>query len=132
MKLLLDTHILVWWYTDTPDLPERYLRLLAEGEEGLHTLSVSVMSLWEIAKLVSLKKLQMTYSLDDWFMELERDPLLAITPLDSRIILESTRLGADFQKDPADQLIVATARVLGLKLMTVDTRTIHSKKVSIA
>lgn len=129
MNLLLDTHILIWWFIDSPDLPNKYLKLLTESEQGKHSLSVSIISFWEIAKLVSLQKLQLTYSLDDWFIELERDPLITIVPLDGRIILESTRLGPDFHKDPSDQLIVATARTLGLKLMTVDKRIVASKKV---
>ena len=132
MKLLLDTHILLWWYLDQPTLPDRYVKLLTEAEEHNNALALSVMSLWEIAKFVEVGKLNITFSLDQWFQELEEDPGLKILPLNGRIILESTRLGPAFHKDPADQLIAATARCHELRLMTVDEKIIKSATVAIA
>lgn len=126
MKYLIDTHILLWWYLDDPKLPKRYHQLLQTSEEAQESVALSVMSLWEIAKLVSLKKLNVTFSLDEWFDELEQDAGLKVLPLNSRIILESSRLGEKFHRDPVDQLVVATARVHGLRLLTVD----HSIKDS--
>lgn len=54
--------------------------------------------------------------------------LLELTP---RIALESTRLGSSFHTDPADQVIAATARVHGLKLVTADTRIRESRVVAV-
>lgn len=51
-----------------------------------------------------------------------KDPIVRLLPLSGLAILESTRLGADFHKDPADQLIVATARIHALRLLTADER----------
>lgn len=132
MKLLLDTHILLWWYLDDPKLPDGYVKLLEVSESRNETLALSIISLWEIAKLVSLNKLRINFSLDQWFQEIEEDPGLKVLPLNSRIILESTHLGTAFHKDPADQLIAATARCHELRLMTVDERIIESSAVAIA
>lgn len=131
MRFLLDTHILLWWYLDQPEIPSKFLPLLEEAKRRGEGVGLSIISLWEIAKLVSLGKLEMTVSLDLWFEELENDPVLKILPLNARIILESTKLGLDFPKDPADQLIVATARCQGLRLMTADERILRSGGVAL-
>jgi PIN domain nuclease of toxin-antitoxin system len=132
MRLLLDTHILIWWQLDRPELPEKYRTVLEAAEAEQEKFSLSVISLWEIAKLESSKRIQVLGSIDTWLEELESHSSVEILPLSSRIILESTRLGGRFHKDPADQLIAATARCHGLKLVTVDERIRSSGVVAIA
>ena len=132
MKLLLDTHILIWWYLDQPQLPEKYVTMLSDTKTRDAGLALSVISLWEIAKLVASKKLEVTISLDQWFEALAEDPVIKILPLSGSIILESTRLGPAFPKDPADQLIAATARCHELRLLTLDKRIIESSAVALA
>ena len=132
MKLLLDTHILLWWYLDSPEIPKKHLVQLNEAEGKGEPLGLSIISLWEIAKLVSSGKIQVSFSVDHWFQQLEDDPIVRILPLSSSIILESVRLGEKFHKDPADQLIVATARFYGCRLMTVDERIVNSGTVLLA
>jgi PIN domain nuclease of toxin-antitoxin system len=130
MRLLLDTHILLWWQLDHPDLPARYRALLDNAENERPCLSI--ISIWELAKLESSGRIRVIGSIDNWLEELESNPSLEVLPLSSRIILESTRLGERFHKDPADQLIAATARCHGLKLMTQDERIRRSGTVVIA
>ena len=132
MKYLLDTHILLWWVLDSPQLPVAYASKLDALEKAGQPVNISVISLWEIAKLVSLKRLDTSLSLDHWFDELERDSAVHVLPLNGAVILESSRLGNAFPKDPADQLIVATARHHGMQLMTVDEGIIKSGKVLVA
>lgn len=132
MKYLLDTHILIWWCLDLQNLSRKYRELLNACETTGEPLGLSIISLWEISKLVASKKFLINFSLDEWFSELEEHSKLNILPLSSRIILESNRLGATFHKDPADQLIAATARCHGLRLLTVDEKIIESGVVSIA
>lgn len=132
MKYLLDTHILIWWCLDLQNLSQKYRDLLNESENVGEPFGLSIISLWEISKLVSSKKFLIHFSLDEWFCELEEHSKLAILPLSSHIILESTRLGTAFHKDPADQLIAATARCHGLRLLTADEKIIESGVVSIA
>lgn len=132
MNLLIDTHILLWWYLDRPELPDRYAKLLESAKERGERIGLSVMSLWEIAKGVSLGRLNLSFSLDHWFEQLEDDPVLKVLPLERRIILESMRLGQDFPRDPSDQLIASTARCHELRLVTVDEKIVKSGVVSIA
>ena len=131
MKFLLDTHILLWWYLDVPKLPDRFRRLLDEAEQRGEEIGVSIICLWEIAKLVAARKFIVSFSIDQWFKELEEDPLLQVVSLNSSIVLDSTRLGERFPRDPADQLIVATARSYGLALMTVDDQIRESRVVQV-
>lgn len=132
MRLLLDTHILIWWQLDRPELTAKYRAILENAEAEQEKFCLSVISLWEIAKLESSKRIQVLGSIDTWLEELESHSLIEILPLNSRIILESTRLGDRFHKDPADQLIAATARCHGLKLVTADERIRSSGVVAIA
>ncbi len=129
--LLLDTHVLLWWYLDDPQLPSDMIALLTKAEQQ-SMLAISIITLWEIAKLVEVKKFHLEFALDEWFDELETDPKVWIIPLDAHIILESTRLGPAFHRDPADQLIAATARCRHLRLLTADERIRQSGVVALA
>jgi PIN domain nuclease of toxin-antitoxin system len=122
MRLLLDTHILIWWLMDEPRLNRAQVQAIDRANALGERLGVSAISFWEIAKLIQRGRLKLPRSLDQLFDEIESHPdvqLLALTP---RISIESTRLGAGFHPDPADQIIAATARVHGLRLVTADER----------
>ena len=131
LTLLLDTHVLLWWLLDRGDLSPRQVQTLAHEEASGAALAISAMTLWEIAKLVERGRVDLQQSPDAFMDELERSPRLAILPITPRIALESTRLGPAFHRDPADQLIVATARVHGLGLVTADERIRRSGVVAL-
>lgn len=120
MNVLLDTHVLVWWYLDAPELPVPFRAALERIEASRKRAAVSAISLWEIAKLVERGKLQLALAVDELLDQIETDPLFQILPISGRIAAESTRLGPSFHKDPADQLIAGTARCHALRLMTCD------------
>ena len=122
MKLLLDTHIFLWWNLDFPHLSFKHKALLEEAETSGEGYGLSIISLWEIAKLVSAGKFHVAFSLDQWFLQLEDHALVHLLSMNGSIILDSTRLGPHFHKDPIDQLIVATARYHELTLLTVDEK----------
>jgi PIN domain nuclease of toxin-antitoxin system len=131
MSLLLDTHVLVWWDLDDPQLPPRFSKRIDEAlSKG--SVAISSISLWEIAKLVELKRLSPQISVDEWLGELEGHPQLEVLNVTARIAVESTRLGPSFPGDPADQLIAATARCHGLRLLTTDRRIRESGVVALA
>jgi PIN domain nuclease of toxin-antitoxin system len=114
--------VLVWWYADAPDLPSRYAQLLDDAEDRGEPVAVSAITLWEIAKRAERKPhdLPLGAPVDEFLLAVERNPRIEIVPLSAAVCLESTRLGPTFHRDPADQLIVATARIAGLRLLTVD------------
>ena len=121
--VVLDTHIWVWWVHGDTQLPERYFAYLQEHE--LQGLGVSVMSCWEVAKLVEYDRLELPRPVSEWFDLALAYPGVRLLDLTPRIALESTQLPEGFHRDPADQLIVATARVHGAPLMTLDARILH-------
>lgn len=115
--ILLDTHIWMWWVEKSPRLTLQQQKYLKKYEkEGL---AISIYSFWEIAKLVEYERLIFKSSLEDWFDNAVAHPKLEVINLTLPIIIESTRL-VDFHKDPADQIIVATAKVLKIPLLTAD------------
>ena len=118
--ILLDTHIWVWWVSKPKLLSTTHLNLLDQG--GIDGLAVSIISCWEVAKLVECGKLELDRPVEDWIEQALAKPKLNLVQLSTQIILDSTRLPQPFHRDPADQLLVATARVLNCPLMTVDTK----------
>jgi PIN domain nuclease of toxin-antitoxin system len=118
--ILLDTHIWVWWVQDTARLTASHRRLLRESEAA--GLAVSAISCWEVAKLVELGRLSLPCDVLDWLDQALVYPGMTLLPLTAQIAVASKRLPGVFHRDPADQIIVATARELGLPLVTVDQR----------
>ena len=83
---------------------------------------MSIISCWEVAKLVEYKRLLLPCSVADWFDQALSYPGVVLLGLTPRIVIESTELPGDFHKDPADQMIVATSRVLDCPLLTNDRK----------
>lgn len=117
--ILLDTHAWVWWVHGDERLSAKAAKSLEDYESG--GLGVSVISCWEVAKLVEVGRLEFPVSLDEWLERALAYPGVALIDLNVAIVVESTRLPG-FHRDPADQLLVATSRVLGLPLATADHR----------
>lgn len=118
--IVLDTHIWIWWTHGDDDLPTEYSELLKQHEnEGL---GVSVISCWEVAKLVEYQRLTLPCSVNEWIKKALAYPHIKLLNLTPEIALESTQLPQPFHKDPADQMIVATARIYDCPLMTVDSK----------
>lgn len=131
MRLLLDTHVLLWWLEDAPRLSEPQTRALERAEADGEALAVAAISLWEIAKLAEIGRIRPSRTIDAVLDQIEQHPAIEVVPLNARVALESTRLSDRLPKDPADQLIIATARVHGLRLVTADQRIRDSHVVSV-
>jgi PIN domain nuclease of toxin-antitoxin system len=120
VKCLLDTHVVVRWHLDSPKLARTHRRILRDTEKRKLRVGVSAISLWEIAKLVQTRRLSLARSLDECLASIETSPFVDVLPLTAAIAVESIALGADAPRDPADQLIIATARYHSLVLLTED------------
>ncbi len=121
MRFVVDTHVLVWWVNE----PERLTIALAGAlstASAESPLGVPDIVLWEIATLVSLGRLTPTLPLMDWLSRATAAPLVRVIAINPAIAAEVAALPEGFHRDPGDRLIVATARVLGLPLLTVDRR----------
>lgn len=132
MKFLLDTHIVIWWWKDDPELPPSINQVLEEAVEGSEPLGVSTISLWEIAMLVSRGQLQLLGSLDTLLADIESHSMIRLLPINACVAAESTRLGPAYPRDPVDRIIGATARCYGLRLITVDRNIRNSGVVALA
>jgi len=118
--IILDTHIWIWWVHSDPLLPqgfERYIRANVGGGLG-----VSIFSCWEVAKLDSSRKISLPVPIEDWLDMALADTGIRLIGLTPQIIVEANKLPGQFHRDPADQLIVATARVYRCPLVTMDTK----------
>jgi PIN domain nuclease of toxin-antitoxin system len=118
--IVLDTHIWVWWVHDDPRLTAQQRRLIQENEE--QGLGISVISCWEVAKLIEYNRLTLPCSISDWFEQALVYPGTQLLNLTPRIAIESTRLPGTFHRDPADQIIVATSREYECVLLTADDK----------
>ena len=93
-------------------------RLTIDEAAAAGTLRIAAISLWEIALLASRGRIVLGKSIGLWLEEALADPGPAIDPLSPQIAIESYALPDVFHRDPADRLIVATARVANAILMT--------------
>ncbi len=118
--ILLDTHIWYRWVDQQAKLTPKHLQHLQANEAT--GLGVSVISCWEIAKLVSLGRLKLGKPVADWIvmgLAYRGIHTLALSPT---IAVEANQLPGTFHRDPADQLLVATARVLNIAMLTADAK----------
>src|SRR6266566_1433650 len=121
-SVLLDTHILVWWRVNPERLSKPQASLLLEMEKRREPAAISAITLREISWMVACGRLEIAISLDAWMDEIESNPFLTIIPITPKVAAESVRLGVNFPRDATDQIIVATARCHGLRLMTADSQ----------
>ncbi|MCC6297968.1 MAG: type II toxin-antitoxin system VapC family toxin [Anaerolineales bacterium] len=118
--ILLDTHIWVWWVDGNESLSPEHAREIQNNESGI--IGVSAISCWEVAKLVERGRITFDISIDEWLQQALAYPGVRLLELTPDIAVESTRLPGEFHRDPADQIIVATARIYDCLLLTMDDR----------
>ena len=118
--IVLDTHIWVWWVHGDAQLPPAYAAHIQALEP--HGLGVSAISCWEIAKLVELRRLQIPCPVLQWLRLGLAYPGIQLLPVSPEVAVAATQLPAPIHRDPADQIIVATARVYGCPLVSMDQR----------
>ena len=127
--IVLDTHMWYWWAGNPPKLKSRQRELIENAiADGV---GVSVISFWEIAKKVQIGKLELDRPVAEWLQFATANPAVQVLPLTTEIAVESCQLPPGFHTDPADQLIVATSRVLGIPLLTADLKILDYPHVSL-
>jgi PIN domain nuclease of toxin-antitoxin system len=117
---MLDTHIWVWLQEEDRNRLKRSAIEQAEAWHDEQRLHISAISIWEVAQLVARKRITLSIPIDSWLQAAFNDPDLTLLDLSPQVLLEATRLPGDIHKDPADRMIVATARYHGLTLLTRD------------
>jgi PIN domain nuclease of toxin-antitoxin system len=127
--IVLDTHIWIWWVHGDPRLTPEQAHVLQEHEGS--GLGVSPISCWEVAKLVEYKRLGLPCAVGEWLDQALSYPGVQLLELSTRVVVESTQLPGEFHRDPADQIIVATARVLDCPLTTADEKILRYPHVKL-
>jgi PIN domain nuclease of toxin-antitoxin system len=125
--LLLDTHIVLWATFNEARLGRHAAKAinLASREDRL---AVSAITPWEIGLLASKKRINLHKEVLDWVREALAKPGVHLVPLEPEIAVASTRLPFEMHPDPADRILVATARHLGAMLVTADQELLRLSK----
>jgi PIN domain nuclease of toxin-antitoxin system len=118
-RFLLDTHIWIWLLEDAPELSESSFRLL-KASQAQAELYVSIMSVWELSLLVVRKRIDLHMALDRWLAFSFTGGRLKLLPLSIQAALDSNQLPGRLHKDPIDRMLVATARIEEMTLLTRD------------
>jgi PIN domain nuclease of toxin-antitoxin system len=121
--LLLDTHVWLWLALGIPRKlrPQTIKRIEQAATES--TLGVSIVSVWEIGLLEAAQRLRLPMTAEEWVAHaLKRFDLRLIGLDQPRIVLDSCRLPGGFHADPADRVLVATARAENAVLVTRDKK----------
>ncbi len=129
MTALLDTHVFIWWLNDRERLSPAQ-REVVESAGSQNPLLVSDISLWEVATLHGLGRIRLTLPIREWLDKAVAPPLVRRHGISPAIAAELAALPDSFHRDPADRILVATARVLGATLLTQDRRIVDAALVN--
>lgn len=120
--IVLDTHALVWWVSGDPMLSKAAKATIGQELASGGQIIISCISGWEIAMLVERERLVLSMDVESWLAAVAEIEFVRFQPVDVDIAVKSAGLPGDFHKDPADRMIVATARKLAVPLVTKDEK----------
>ncbi len=117
--ILLDTHVVIWAAMDDPRLG-KVAREQIESFDRSNPFGVSAISAWEIALLVQKGRVNLGAPARPWLSQLMKHLGWQNQPVDFDIAIESVDLPGVFHSDPADRIIIATARLNNFTILTAD------------
>ncbi|MCY4256589.1 MAG: type II toxin-antitoxin system VapC family toxin [Gammaproteobacteria bacterium] len=118
MNLLLDTHVWIWSLIAPDRIQENTLKALASEDAILHLSSISC---WEVLLLAEKGRIELATRAESWLVEALRNSPVIEVPISMEIAISSRSIAVANQ-DPADRFIAASAKVLGLTLVTSDKK----------
>ncbi|MGR3319820.1 MAG: type II toxin-antitoxin system VapC family toxin [Candidatus Anammoxibacter sp.] len=127
--ILLDTHIWIWYLSQDKRLNKNTIKIIDRFKRQ-NEAYLSSISIWEVCKLHEKGKIKFSLPLRNWLNAAITKGVL-VKELSLDIYLESCNLPGSFHNDPADQLIVATSRLLNYRLITQDKKIINYKHVEL-
>ncbi len=130
MRVLLDTHVWLWWLLPKSPLPDRERRALdrVATDKGI---CLPAISQWESQMLHSKARIELPLPFPIWLRRATAPDVLTVIPLDAESVIAVDELPDTFHGDPADRMIVATARAHDLPLATHDEAIKRSRLVKI-
>jgi len=123
--LLLDTHIALWLDSGDDRLRSSTRALIDRCWQSSGTISLSAVTVWEIALLVDAGRVELDVPIEEWVTRFLQRPGIDAAPLSHRAASRSYRFYHLEQRDPADRLLIATAIELACPLVTYDERILH-------
>ena len=117
---LLDTHLWLWFQEGDRDRIEPALIEEIDRWQRQGKVFVSDASVWEIALLVARRRILLSTAPEDWMRTGTEDGGFRLLELSTEVLVESTRLPGELHRDPADRMLLATAMVHDLTLVTRD------------
>lgn len=129
-QLLLDTHVWIWFANGNTEIPSKIKKLINQAGHQ-NGLFASAISAWELSMLEVRKKIILGMPCLDWIKQSLNSLNMQLLPLSPEVSVESCHLPAEFHSDPADQIIIATARVHNLHLVSKDKKIIQYSKKNI-
>ncbi len=117
--LLLDTHAAIWITKNEP-IAARAVEAMNASHQARGVVLVSAISAWEVGLLVSRNRLRLLMTPQRWFAHLLSLPGMQLADLSPDILMSSSFLPGNPPRDPADRIIIATARDHGAALITRD------------
>lgn len=126
--ILLDTHVLVWMVSSPARLSRTADREIRKAQcDG--SCAIASISLWELAMLFQIGRLRGSGTIDASIREIVAAAAVQLLEITPEIAALSMMFPESYPKDPADRLIGATARALGVPLVTQDERILSSPLV---
>lgn len=123
--ILLDTHVFVWYATGASVLRTSTALPVIEKARSKGLLRLSPFSAWEIGMLEAKGRIQLSMDCLDWIKQAMALSGITFAPMTLEIAVVSTRLPGEFHGDPADRILVGTARHLNARLATADRKLIE-------
>ena len=121
MRYVLDTHTWIWWHMNPKSLSQKVKQLIL-NTENYEELLLSAISPWEFSKLLEKNKIGISCHPEDWVKQALEMPKFRLVHLSPILAYRSTILPQPFHNDPADQIIVATAREENATILTKDDK----------
>jgi PIN domain nuclease of toxin-antitoxin system len=119
--ILLDTHTWIWLFQGSTELSEdAIVKINQAGSNG--KVFISAISIWELSMLVAKDRVTLSQPIHQWVKNSLSKPGVNLSLLTPEIAIESSFLPKEFHGDPADRIIVATARINDLILLTRDRK----------
>jgi PIN domain nuclease of toxin-antitoxin system len=118
--LLMDTHVWFWSLTEPDMLSRSAFRLIQKSKPEQR--AVASISLWEFAMMVAKGRIELKITAEQWLDYATHKTGIHLFELTPKVAVESCELPIPFHGDPADRIIVATARIKGATLLTKDRK----------
>lgn len=122
--VVIDTHTLLWWVSGDEQLSKAAAKAINDALAKSEVI-ISSITIWEISMLIEKNRISLSMDIESWAKEVAEIKGVRFIPVDNEIGIKSTKLPGEFHKDPADRIIVATARKLAVPLVTIDEKIIQ-------